>query len=101
MAKTKLTKFIGAILLLATMLSYLASCTPKAISTMSPLPTNTLPGTTSPEGIKNTVEKYEALMTDLNNFPLVFKYNDKEFSGFKGFEEKSREGTRFSRRRRN
>lgn len=86
MAKTKHTKFIGAIVLLATMLSYLASCTPKASSTMSPLPTSPLPETTSPE----TVEKYEALMTDLNNFPLVFKYNDKEFSGFKGFEEKSK-----------
>lgn len=88
-------RFVCGLLIIVTVLSCCTSCvqqnaaTTTPSTTESPLTTTPL-ASTSPESAEKMVEEYEALMSDLDEFPLVFKYDEKEFSGFDGFEEKSR-----------
>ena len=93
MIRVKLKKHTSAVLLLVMLFSCFVSCTEEDVSTFLPTLLGTETSSIAPESTESEekfVEKYDALMSNLDDFPLVFKYNDKEFSGFKGFEEKSK-----------
>ncbi len=65
--------------------------TPAATGPLTEAPTEPVTeGDTLPEEVfkpdpTRSVPQYDALMSDLDNFPLHFKYGDIEFNGFKDF----------------
>ncbi len=91
MSINKFKRNASIMLILTTVFSCLTSCIQNGSVTLTSVPTETPPlSSSSPESEMKTVEKYEKLMSDLDKFPITFKYGGKTFFGFGGFEEKSR-----------
>ena len=65
--------------------------TPDTTAPASAAPVTTAASTaaqTQPQ--KSEPEEYTTLMNNLDSFPIVFKYDENEYSGFAGFTEESR-----------